>query len=140
MSTVTAPDRSHAPYAEPDEYIDYQLRKTQTGIKRIDMLTAAIVAITVLIGYVLLFVLSDHWLFEGGVGGTARVLMFLPVIGFVGWLIGAKVIWPALRTVSGLYAARTLEASSAEFRSGLLNLVDLKQAGREVSPLILATM
>ncbi|RLT08228.1 MAG: hypothetical protein DWI21_08380 [Planctomycetota bacterium] len=140
MSTATAPERSHAPYAEPDEYIDYQLRKTQTGIKRIDMLTAAIVAITVLIGYVLLFVLSDHWLFEGGVGGTVRVLMFLPVIGFVGWLIGAKVVWPALRTVSGLYAARTLEASSTEFRSGLLNLVDLKQAGREVSPLILATM
>ena len=140
MSIATSSDRSHAPYAEPDEYIDYQLRKTQTGIKRIDMLTAAIVAITVLIGYVLLFVLSDHWLFEGGVGGTARVLMFLPVIGFVGWLIGAKVVWPALRTVSGLYAARTLEASSAEFRSGLLNLVDLKQAGREVSPLILATM
>lgn len=140
MSTATTPERSHAPYAEPDEYIDYQLRKTQVGIKRIDMLTAAIVAITVLIGYVLLFVLSDHWLFEGGVGGSARMLMFLPVIGFVGWLIGAKVIWPALKTVSGLYAARTLEASSTEFRSGLLNLVDLKQAGREVSPLILATM
>lgn len=140
MSTATAPERSHAPYAEPDEYIDYQLRKTQTGIKRIDMLTAAIVAITVLIGYVLLFVLSDHWLFEGGVGGTARMLMFLPVIGFVGWLIGAKVIWPAMKNVSGLYAARTLEASSTEFRSGLLNLVDLKQAGREVSPLIMATM
>lgn len=140
MSTATAPERSHAPYAEPDEYIDYQLRKTQTGIKRIDMLTAAIVAITVLIGYVLLFVLSDHWLFEGGVGGTARMLMFLPVIGFVGWLIGAKVVWPALKTVSGLYAARTLEASSTEFRSSLLNLVDLKQAGREVSPLIMATI
>lgn len=140
MSTAAAPERSHAPYAEPDEYIDYQLRKTQTGIKRIDMLTAGIVAITVLIGYVLLFVLSDHWLFEGGVGGTARMLMFLPVIGFVGWLIGAKVIWPAMKNVSGLYAAKTLETSSAEFRSSLLNLVDLKQAGREVSPLIMATI
>ena len=92
MSTATAPERSHAPYAEPDEYIDYQLRKTQTGIKRMDMLTAGVVAVTVLIGYVLLFVLSDHWLFEGGVGGTLRVLMFLPVMSFVGWLIGAKVI------------------------------------------------
>ncbi|MCX7418680.1 MAG: hypothetical protein NT013_03975, partial [Planctomycetia bacterium] len=140
MSTATASERSHAPYAEPDEYIDYQLRKTQVGIKRTDMLTAGVVAITVLIGYVLLFVLSDHWLFDGGVGNTARVLMFLPVIGFVGWLIGAKVILPSLKNVNGLYAAKTLEASSTEFHSSLLNLIDLKQAGRDVSPMILATM
>ena len=140
MSTATAPERSQTPYAEPDEYIDYQLRKTQASIKQTDMLTAAAVAITVMVGYVLLFVLSDHWLFDGGVGGTARVLMFLPVIGFVGWLLGAKVIWPAFKTVSGLYAARTLEASSTEFRSSLMNLVDLKQSGREVSPVILATI
>ena len=140
MSTATAPERSQAPYAEPDEYIDYQLRKTQASIKQTDMLTAAAIAITVLVGYVLLFVLSDHWLFDGGVGGTTRVLMFLPVIGFVGWLLGAKVIWPAFKTVSGLYAARTLESSSKDFRSSLLNLVDLKRAGREVSPVILATI
>lgn len=54
MSVATEP-RSHAPFAEPDEYIDYQLRKTQTGIKRINALKAAIVAITVLIGFVLIF-------------------------------------------------------------------------------------
>ena len=104
-TTATTPERSHAPYAEPDEYIDYQLRKTQAGIKRTDMLTAAVVSTTMLIGYVLLFVISDHWLFDGGMSGTMRLLMWLPVVAAVGWMIGTKMIWPALGTVSGLFAA-----------------------------------
>ena len=140
MSTVTAPERSHAPYAEPDEYIEYQLRKTQAGIKRNDMLTAVAVAVTVVVGYVLLFVLSDHWLFDGGVGSGMRLLMLLSVLGAVGWLIGARIVWPYLKNVSGLFAAKTLETSAPEFRSSLLSLIDLKRSGREVSPLILATM
>ena len=140
MSTATAPERSHAPYAEPDEYIEYQLRRTQAGIKRNDMLTAVAVAVTVVVGYVLLFVLSDHWLFDGGVGSGMRLLMLLPVLGALGWLIGARIVWPYLKNVSGLFAAKTLEMSAPEFRSSLLSLIDLKRSGREVSPLILATM
>lgn len=140
MSTATAPERSHAPYAEPDEYIDYQLRKTQTGIKRNDMLTAGAVAVTLVIGYVLLFVLADHWLFDGGASPTIRWLMLLPVLGAVGWLVGSRIVIPAIKNVSGLFAAKTLETSAPEFRSSLLSLIDLKRAERPVSPVILATM
>ena len=127
-------------YVDFDEYIDYQLQKTRGNIKSTDILTAfACIAVFVL-AYLLLFVISDHWLVTDGFSQTTRVIL-LSLVGLLsaGWLAW-KVVWPYLRQVNGLFAAKVIEQSQPELRSTLLNLIDARAAGQDVSPQILSAM
>ncbi|MCA9070362.1 MAG: hypothetical protein KDA84_15625, partial [Planctomycetaceae bacterium] len=127
-------------YVDFDEYIDYQLQKTRGNIKSTDVLTAfAFVAVFVL-AYLLAFVICDHWLVPEGFSQTTRMLL-LAFVGLVsaGWL-GWRVVWPYMQQVNQLFAAKLIEKSQPELRSTLLNLIDARAAGKEVSPEILAAM
>ena len=127
-------------YAEFDEYISYQLRKTQTGIRSTDIFTALCGAAVFVISYLLVFVVLDHWVVAGGFGnGMRAVLLVGMVVGTLAW-IGWKVVWPFFRRVNSLYAAKTLEEASPELKSTLLNYVDLRSSEREVSPAIIDSM
>lgn len=127
-------------YAEFDEYISYQLRKTQTGIRSTDIFTATCGAAVFVISYLLVFVVFDHWVVSGGFGnGMRAVLLVGMIVGTLAW-IGWKVVWPFFRRVNSLYAAKALEEASPELKSTLLNYVDLRSANREVAPAIIGSM
>ncbi|MEX1097907.1 MAG: hypothetical protein WED34_17815 [Planctomycetales bacterium] len=127
-------------YVDFDEFVDFQLHKTESAIKMVDLLTAAVGVGAVVVGYLLAFVVLDHWVVPGGFGFTARVAMLggvaLATVAWVAW----KVVLPATRRVNTLYAARTIERSDPAAKSTLLNLVDLRRAGRPVPPQILGTL
>ena len=127
-------------YAEFDEYISYQLQKTQTGIRSTDIFTAICGAAVFVISYLLVFVVLDHWVVTGGFGnGMRAVLLVGLLVGTLAW-IGWKVVWPCFRRVNSLYAAKALEAASPELKSTLLNYVDLRSSQREVAPAIIGSM
>ena len=127
-------------YAEFDEYISYQLRKTQSGIRSTDICTALCGAAVFVISYLLVFVVLDHWVVAGGFGnGMRAVLLVGMIVGTLAW-IGWKVVWPFFRRVNSLYAAKALEEASPELKSTLLNYVDLRSAQREVAPAIIDSM
>ena len=139
MATVSN-SSTQKKYAEFDEYVAFQLQKTRKSIKTTDILTAIGGVVAALIGYLLVFVVLDHWAVDGGFGYAARVgLLLALIVSTVGWIVW-KVVLPYRRSVTGLFAARAIEKSSPEFESNLLNLVDLKRAGRDVSASILTTM
>src|SRR5687768_9730653 len=84
MSTATeSPTTAEAArkYLNFDEFIDYQLGKTQSRIKSTDLLTAAVAVGAIVIGYLLLFVVLDQWIVPGGLSFTARVVMLTLVAG-----------------------------------------------------------
>ncbi len=139
MATSAEP---HSPqqYVDFDEYIDFQLQRTRTNIKITDILTAAGGAAVLLLGYLLVFVVFDHWVIAGGFGYAARLLMLGAIVLAVGAWVGWKVVRPYLKSVNRLFAARVIERSEPKFNSTLLNLVDLRRADRDVSPLILTSM
>lgn len=127
-------------YAEFDEYISYQLRRTQTGIRSTDIFTALCGAAVFVISYLLVFVVLDHWVVAGGFGNGMRAVLLVGIIvGTLAW-IGWKVVWPFFRRVNSLYAAKALEEASPELKSTLLNYVDLRSADREVAPAIIGSM
>tara|TARA_R110002072_G_C7978294_1_gene535827 strand:- start:323 stop:4150 length:3828 start_codon:yes stop_codon:yes gene_type:complete len=127
-------------YAEFDEYISYQLRKTQTGIRSTDIFTAVCGAAVFVISYLLVFVVLDHWVVTGGFGNAMRAVLLVGLlVGTLVW-IGWKVVWPCFRRVNSLYAAKALEEASPELKSTLLNYVDLRSARREVAPAIIDSM
>ncbi|MAG95022.1 MAG: hypothetical protein CMJ48_14950 [Planctomycetaceae bacterium] len=139
MSTVTE-KRPADRYADFDEYVDFQLHKTRSHIKVTDLLTAGVRIAAFVLTYLFLFVMFDHWVVDGGIGATMRiVLLAIVLLTALGWFC-LRVIRPWMLKVTGLFAARTLEESSPELKSNLLNLIDLRRADREVSPEILGAI
>ncbi|MFP6763717.1 MAG: hypothetical protein VB858_08865, partial [Planctomycetaceae bacterium] len=127
-------------YAECDEYIQYQLQSTRTGIRSTDLFTAACGVALGGTTYLLAFVLLDHWVVPGGFGYLWRVgLLSVMLISSLGW-IGWKIVMPWLKSINRLYAARTIEQASPDLNSTLLNYVDLQQSRRDVAPQILRSL
>ncbi|HWL09109.1 MAG TPA: hypothetical protein VNQ76_11950, partial [Planctomicrobium sp.] len=119
-------------YVNYDEFIDIKLKKAKAGIHQADLLTGLILLGVGITTYLLLFAIADQWVLADGFSAGARitltVLFFLGSIGWLGW----KVIWPAMRQVNALYAAREIERAHPELKSGLMSWVDFRQTGRPV--------
>ncbi len=127
-------------YVDFDEFIEYQVNRTRSGIKHTDLLQAGVTVALVLTGYLLAFVVLDHWVIPGGFSYVPRALMLGAVLAFVvGWTAW-KIVLPYLKRITALYAAKEIEQTRPELKSSLLTLVDLKRAGRRVPPHIVAAM
>ena len=124
-------------YASFDEYVDYQISKTRATIKSTDILTTVTGVFCVVFGYLLTFVVFEHWVISSGFSAMFRAIMLsiisLGCLSCIAW----RVIIPSIRKVNSLFAAKVLEESSPELDSNLINLVDLRNSGREIPPAIL---
>jgi len=139
--TEKAPAESTStPYVDFDEFIDYQLRKTRTGIHQTDLLSAGVVLLCLLSGYLLIFALFDQWIIPNGFSQGMRiglgVVVAVLAAGWVGW----KIIYPWLQSVNALYAARQIEQAHPELKGSLLTWVNLRQTGRDIPPAILSAL
>lgn len=135
MATTETKPRSQ--FVAFDEYVDVQLARTRSTIRSTDVLTALVGASTVLMGYLLLFVLVDHWIGTDFLPSGLRLAFgFTVVLCSAAWLVW-RVLLPARRRISTLFVAKELESSEPELRSNLLNLVDLKHADRPVASEVL---
>lgn len=134
MATTTEPhvtDGKHH-YVEFDEYVDFHLGKTRSGIKYTEILTTLGWMATLGLSYLLAFTVFDHWVIEGGFSPVARFWLLIGAVGVtVGWL-GWRVVYPYLRRINVLYAARQIEQAAPGLKGGLLNLVDLQHAGKKI--------
>lgn len=121
-------------YVDFDEYIDYQLSKTRRTIKAVDVLTTLAGVGALLLGYLLVFTMFDHWVVEGGFSRTTRMVMLtLVVLASIAWVVWTIVL-PWWKQVTSLYAARMIEETAPELRGSLLNLVDLRRSGKPPNP------
>ncbi len=127
-------------YVGFEEYIDYQLKQARRGIRGADLLTGGVGAVLMTVGYLFLFVVTDHWLVSGGWSQIARYAFWLAYLGAMGAWLWVRFVHPWSRSVTALYAASQLENTHPELRSNLFTLVDLQQAGRPISPAILEAM
>ncbi len=139
MST-TAGSANSARYVDFDEYVDLKLQKTRSSIKTTDLLVALAGVAAMFLGYLLAFVVLDQWVVPGGFGiGLRWTLLLTLLVATVAWLVW-KVGRPYLRSVNGLFAAREIEKSEPGLKSNLLNLVDLRAAGRAIDPTVLRAL
>ncbi len=136
MTSATNPGN----YVDFDEYVGLKLEKTRSTIRTTDLLTAAAGVAALFLGYLLIFVVLDQWAVRGGFGVFWRwILLSGLLISNIAWLVWKMGI-PAFRTVNGLFAAQEIEKAQPELKSNLLNLVDLKAAGRPVNPVIMKAL
>lgn len=139
-SNSSSTEQRSGQYAKFDEYVDYQVSKTGSHIKANDLLTTGVGITTIFLGYLLVFVVFDHWFVKGGFGYTSRLLMLAGVVvACLGWAVW-KLVLPYFKKVTHLYSAHALEQASEEMQGTLLNLVDLKKSDRPVNPDIISSL
>lgn len=124
-------------YVDFQEYVDFQLGKARQQIRNTDLLTAATFTGVLVLGYLLLFLFADQWVFANGVPASLRWLGLLGWLAIVGCWVSWSFIRPLLLKVSGLFAAREVERAEPGLRSNLLNWADLRRAGRTIDPAVL---
>lgn len=141
MATTVEPRDGTQPYVDADEYIDFQLAKTQSQIKATEILTSAGWLGLAVLGYVLVFVVLDQWVMPGGFSTLTRAIWLgVLLLGGGAWLT-ARILTPWFRTVHELYAAKAIESADPTLKSSLLNLVDLQIHDRKAqSPLVRTSM
>jgi len=110
-------------YVNFDEYVDFQVNKTRASIRYTDLLLAVVTVLLVVAGYLLLFVVADQWLIEGGFSDWTRTGLLAAVVGFIGVWTTWKIILPYWKRVTALYAAKELEGTQPQLKSSLLTLV-----------------
>lgn len=138
-STASGPGNSSR-YLDFDEYVDLKLQKTRATIKTTDILVALAGMAAMFLGYLLVFVIFDQWVVPGGFSiGLRWVLLSTLLLLTCAWL-GWKVGRPYLRSVNRLFAANEIEKADGNLKSNLLNLIDLRAAGRPVDPAILRAL
>lgn len=127
-------------YVDYEEYVDYQLEKTRSSIKLTDVFTTLTALSVAVIGYLLLFVVFDQWVIDGGFGYSSRVaLLSLLVVGIFGTL-SWRVLLPLVRSIHPLYAARVIEQADPNLQSNLVNFVDVRQSSAQSAPMVLKAM
>ena len=132
-STTKSRSSKSRQYVDFDEFIDYQLQRARRGIRSTDVITACVGVGVILLGYIVLFTVLDHWVIDGGFGRTARMsLVVLLGIVSAAWLV-RRLAAPLSGSVTDLYAAKTIEKSEPGLRSLLLSLVDLTRSRRRVN-------
>ena len=139
MATTVEPRDGTQPYVDADEYIDFQLAKTQSQIKATEILTSASWLGLAVLGYVLTFVVLDQWVMPGGFGTWTRAAWLgVLMVGGGAWLT-ARIITPSFRTVHELYAAKMIESADPTLKSSLLNLIDLQIHDRQSQSTLVRT-
>lgn len=130
MASTTPRVQSH--YVDFDEYVDSKLKGTRDAIRSTDVMSALVASSVLLLAYLILFVVADHWIGTRFLPPTTRLVLGFTILGaalaWSGWRIGL----PHRRRISRLFAAREIEESEPTLESNLLNLVDLQNAEREV--------
>ena len=134
------PGDSGRQYVGFEEYIDFQLKLARRGIRGADLLTGGVGAVLLTVGYLFLFIVTDHWIVKGGWSQTARYVFWFAFVGAMGAWLWKRFIRPWSQRVTSLYAATQLEQTHPELKSNLFTLVDLQQAGRPISPAILEAL
>jgi len=130
MATTTRGGQAH--YVEFDEYVDSKILRTRDVIRSTDIMVALVAAVAAVLGYLLVFVLADHWLGMDFVPPVIRLAIGFSILGgslaWACWRIGL----PHRRRINRLFVAREIETHESTLEGNLLNLVDLQQAQREV--------
>ncbi|MFN5200160.1 MAG: hypothetical protein ACK5MS_22935, partial [Planctomyces sp.] len=129
MSAVSEPQNS--PWVEPDQYIRIQLDQARSRIRTTDVLTATVLAGLLLVGYVLVFTLLDHWVIPGGFRPLTRAVLLFTIVASCAGILLWFVIRRLGQSVHPVFAARMLERSQQSEDGSLLSLVDLQAHGRE---------
>lgn len=105
--------------------IDSQVAVARRQVKLIDFASRVLIGVVGLVGFLLLVVLVDHWVFDLGIAG--RWLALVVLLAGVVWYVVRHLAWVAWRSINPLYAAKVIEQGTPTLKNGLVNYLLLRQ-------------
>ncbi|HVT29284.1 MAG TPA: hypothetical protein VHE81_14810 [Lacipirellulaceae bacterium] len=141
LSKHPSPRRSNdAKLVRYDDYIDEKIQSTRRTVKIVDLATALVGLVAGAVAFLTVVAVADHWLIPGGFSVGMRTVLFVMLVGGVGYVIYSR-LWPLLaQSINPVYAARTIEQSSPSLKNGLINLLLLRQRRADISDAVYRTL
>ncbi|MFO0426465.1 MAG: hypothetical protein ACK526_07865, partial [Planctomyces sp.] len=129
-----------SPYAECDEFIQWQIKTARERIHWTDLLTAAVMAGLLLVSYIFVFTILDHWVIRGGFSPWTRAALLGVVLLTCGGILIQFLVRPWLKRINPLYAARMLDRSDTEHNGVVTSLLDVQTSGRQLPESVIRTL
>ncbi len=140
LVSITQESTESSRFVQPDEFIQHQLQRAQSRIQTTDILSALVLSGLLLVGYVLVFTLLDHWVIEGGFRPVTRAVMLLAVLSCCAVLIYRFVFRRMNSAINPLFAAQMLEHGIESSRGSLLTLIDLRNSRHQPTASVRRTL
>ncbi|MEX0641058.1 MAG: hypothetical protein WD468_00075 [Pirellulales bacterium] len=112
---------------DAERFIDRQIDRTGKYVKTVDLLSSLLTLAAGTIAYFLAVVAIDHWVVPGGLGTLGRSVVLIAWLIVAGGYLVRRVAPPILRRINPLYAATTIEQTSASFKNSLLTSLELRE-------------
>ena len=127
-------------YANPDEFIGHRVGAARKRIKSTEVLTGGVLTGVLILGYVLLFTIFDHWVIKDGFSAQARAVMLFAVLAASAWIAYRIIIRAWGKAIHPLYAARMLDDAEDSLNGALVSAVDFEGASTQPPERIQATI
>lgn len=117
---------------EYDRYIDRQLHRTRRHVKGVDLSSSLMLLSIASLVYLMVVALADQWVVKGGLTFAGRMIAFGVLIAGVGAFSVFRLLPLALRRVSPVYAAYTIERHRPGLKNSLINFLLLRSGNDRV--------
>ncbi len=112
---------------DPNSTLDKRIDETCKLVRQVDLTLAVLVLLSLVFGVLLLAVLADHWLFADGFSVGRRIVIFLGLVGAVGFYSYRRIAPLFLRPINPVYAAKVLEEAGPSLKNSLVNWLLLRR-------------
>ena len=120
----TSGTRAASSPSQFETFVDGQLEKTRQQVKLSELFAASIGLTAWFIGFLLLAVIVDSWIYQ--FGSVTRITSFSILVSGCLFIILRYMAPLFLRRISRLYAAKMIEDASQKFHNSLVNYLQLK--------------
>ncbi|MEM7316038.1 MAG: hypothetical protein AAF497_23120, partial [Planctomycetota bacterium] len=117
-----------------EEYVDGQLTKVRSYIKLSDLAGLMMGLAAVVITYLIVVVILDHWVLKMTTWGRLACLVTL-IVGVAVYII-AYVVPELMRKINPAYAAQMVERNEPSLRNSLINFVMLRPRRESVHEVV----
>ena len=122
------------------DYIDQKIESTRRMVKVVDLATAFVEFTVVLLAFLLLYAVLEHWVVPGGFSFAVRCALFGVLIGGAAFFAYRR-LWPlCVRAINPVYAAQTIEHGSPSLKNSLINLLLFRQRRTEIPDAVYRTL
>lgn len=122
---------------ECERFIDARLLAARRQIRGVDLAVGFLALAVVVLVYLLIAAILDHWLVVGGLGIWTRVVLWFGLVALAGSVFSFHLFLPLWRRINPLFAASTIEKSEPTLRNSLINFLLLRGHRSAVAPSIL---
>ncbi|MEC7695466.1 MAG: hypothetical protein VYA11_00055 [Planctomycetota bacterium] len=120
----------------PSGYIESQLEKTSGEVRLVEISIAILTLCLIVLGYVLVLGVLEHWFFSSGLSVATRTLLLIGLLTVL-VLYARRRLFPYVRyKISLAYAAHTIEQSEPRLKNSLLNFLFLRRQQKGVPDVV----